>query len=312
MAFIIAASCSEEVLKEFRREFWPINAPPIHQDYALLKVLHNLRRHNNSNTYINHIQWTGRQSPLNFNALTEDDIIYISGHGNEYGLYATGPNKKKDHRIRSMVRLIDILTKDGSLKRKIQSRPREKPLKILLLSCRAGKGFYASLAQRLYETLKMDLFVGGAIGFTYGSPRTLAVAHNEVSIYGLPWWMDYGDIAIPLAKAEEATSNLEGKSITLKRKKSEIKKFDSDRKALVDKMKALAMKLKSKEINKALDELYANYHSQWSSLVSDQFDLYSRARINSKLEFDMWWGKILDGYIWTNGKSVPPPEVKAV
>jgi hypothetical protein len=304
MAFIIAASCSKEILKEFKEKNWPVDNSPIHQDYPLIKVLYHLRRHNNANTFINHIQWTGSQAPLNFTTLTEDDIIYIVGHGNNQGLYAMGPNHKEALRIKNMDRLIDILTRDGSLKKKIMSRPTSKPLQILLLSCRAGVGFHVVLVQRLYKVLGRNLSVGGAVGFTFGSPRTLSLAYNEVLIYGLPWFMEYGDRSIDLKTAEEATSNKEKSSITYKRKKKEIEQFMVKKENLEKKMKDLVLKLKNTEINKALDELFANHNTDWGTLVSSQFDLYSRAKVSSNLEFDMWFNNILDGYVWAYGASI--------
>lgn len=315
MAFIIAASCSKEILKELKDAGWPHNTPPIHQDYALIKVLYNLRRHNNSNTFVNHIQWTGRQAPLNFTALAEDDVIFIAGHGNEQGLYAMGPNdhrdpkKREELRVRNMDRLIDILTRDGSLKKKSRARPSSKPLTIVLLSCRAGVGFHVVLARRLYKTLGRDLTVHGAVGFTFGSPRTLSLARNEVLIYGLPWYMEY-EKSIDLKTAEEATSNREKSSITYKRKKKEIEEFrDVLKKDLEDKMKALVGKLKSTEINKALDELFTNYSRDWGTLVSAQFDLYFTAKVSHNLEFDMWWNDLLQGYVSTNGSSIRDQDV---
>ena len=87
MAFIIAASCSPSIIAEWKKVNSGFYSPEIHHDYALMKVLYHLRRHNNAKTYINHIQWTGSPPPLNFNNLTTDDTIYIVGHGNEQGLY---------------------------------------------------------------------------------------------------------------------------------------------------------------------------------------------------------------------------------
>lgn len=310
MAFIIAASCSTQVIAEWKKINSGFNSPPIHQDYALLKVLYHLRRHNcTSNTYINHIQWTGSQSPLNFNALSDDDVIYIAGHGNDQGLYAMGPNLSKADRIKNMDRLIDILTKDGSLKKKVRSREDPRSLKVVLLSCRAGVGFDIVLSQRLYKVLGSDLIVEGAVGFTFGSPQTLSLAHNEVLIYGLPWHMEYPG-SIDLKTAEQATSNLESSSITYKRKKKEIDAFIKTKTALEGKMKVLVTKLKNIDVNKALDEIFANYKADWTALVSDQFDLYSTARVNSNLEFDMWFVDMLRGYRQTRGSTIRDLHIK--
>lgn len=303
MAFIIVASCSKQIIAEWKKINPRFNAPDLHQDYALLKVLYHLRRYNSSNTFVNHIQWTGSQAPLNFNALTQDDIIYIAGHGNEYGLYAMGPNLKESDRIKNMDRLIDILTRDGSLKKKVGARKEANNLKVILLSCRAGLGFHGVMALRLYNVLGKDLTVEGAIGFTFGSPRTLSLAYNEVLIKGLPWHMEYPG-SITLKEAEQETSSLEKKSITYKRKKKEIDAFVKAKTDIETKMKALVGKIKNTEINKALDELFTNHNIPWGTLVSNQFDLYSAAKLSSSLEFDMWFPKIYDGYVRIAGSSV--------
>lgn len=301
MAFIIAASCSPEIIREWKKVNPRFTSPEIHKDYALMKVLYYLRRHNNDNTYINHIQWTGSQSPLNFNTLTNDDTIYIAGHGNDKGLYAMGPNLKRDGIIKNLDRLIDILTRDGSLKRKAKGKA--DPFRFVLLSCRAGIGFHVGLAQRLYKALGKDVITVGGVGFTFGSTRTLSLALNEVLIYGIPWNMEYPGM-LDEKVADEATSNREKASITYKRKKREIEEFIKTKKVLEEDMKKLVDKIKNTEINKALDELYANHNVPWGTLVSTQFDLYSMAKEKSNLEFDMWFGNMLDGYVETTGSSI--------
>ncbi len=301
MAFIIAASCSRRIIEEWKKVNSGFYAHEIHHDYALMKVLYHLRRHNNANTYINHIQWTGNQPPLNFNNLTNDDIIYIVGHGNEQGLYAMGPNLTPKTRVENLHRLLDLLTRDGSLKRKMKGKT--NPFKIVILSCRSGLGFYISLAQRLYKLTGKDVITEGAVGFTFGSPRTLALAHNEVLIYGLPWHMEYRG-TIDLKTAEQATSNREKSSITYKRKKTEIDAFMKAKGDMEKDMKTLIYKIKNTDVNKALDELYAKHNKDWGALISNQFDLYSTAKVNANLEFDMWYGKLVDGYVQTTGSSI--------
>ena len=88
-----------------------------------------------------------------------------------------GPNLSRDTRIRNMDRLIDILTKDGSLKKKLRSRKGSQLPKVILLSCRAGIGFHVVLAQRLYKALGMELRGRGS-GFTFGSPHYFAGAFS--------------------------------------------------------------------------------------------------------------------------------------
>jgi len=297
MAFIIAASCSPEIIKEWRR-VWnrPFVSPEIHHDYALMKVLYYLRSHNNANTYIDHIQWTGRQPPLNFNKLTTDDTIYLVGHGDPQGLFAMGPNRKDN-----MKRLLAILLGDGSLQRKMKAKA--DPYKIVILSCRSGLGFSFELGKLLYNLTGKDVITEGAVGYTFGSPRTSSLTYNEVLIWGLPWWMEKR-WQYNLKKAEQATSNREGKSITYYRKKTEINAFIKAKNVMEDNMKTLINKIKNTEVNKALDELYTNHNKNWGTLVNNQFHLYSTAKVNANLEFDMWFGNMADGYVQRPGSSI--------
>jgi hypothetical protein len=109
---------------------------------------------------------------------------------------------------------------------------------------------------------------------------------------------------IDLKTAEQATSNREKSSITYKRKKTEIDAFLKAKKVMEDDMKTLINKIKNTEVNKALDELYTNHNKDWGALVSNQFDLYSTAKVNANLEFDMWYGNLADGYVQTTGSSI--------
>jgi hypothetical protein len=277
--------------------------PPVHKDYALMKVLYTLRlRGAETPLPIHTLQHTNPVTPLDFSGLRDSDVIFIPGHGNDKGLYTMGPDSDV-----GMGRLIDILTADGNLKKRRQG----KKITILLLSCRAGLGFHKALAHDLSRKLSIDVTVGGAKGFTFGSLRTGITARNEVVIRGIPWVVEYPG-SIPDREAEVETSRREGKTITIAGKKAEIDAFKADKKQLEDQMKALVGQLAATEPNTALDEINARFRSRWLGLVRAQFELYTEAKKASNLEFDMWFDLITDGYQFTDGRKVTDAEAKAI
>jgi len=307
-AFILVASPSQTTNDEWREYYRKrgetYDAPSeVYQDYALLKVLYQLRRFNNNNPRIVLLKWDKSPTPINFSTLAEGDTIYIVGHGNPFGIYTMGPNPPNDKQ-QNTNRLVQLLTDDGSLKKKL----RTFPVKLLLLSCRAGLGLHAVTAQKLYKVLASDITVGGAVGFTFGSTRTLSHALNEVLIEGLPWWMEYRD-SIDLKKAEQITSNREKTSITYSSKEKEIKQFKINSHAIEVDLQKIVKKLKSTEVNKALDELSKSYRPDWEYQISLQYDLYYPAKINARLDFDMWFDDIVNSYVWTQGNNVQSRDV---
>jgi hypothetical protein len=236
---------------------------------------------------------------LDFSGLRDSDIIFVVAHGNPAGLYALGPNKKLN-----MQRLVEILTKDGNLK----TRRKNKPIIIVLLSCRSGLGLHKALAHELGKTLGRRVTVVGAKGFTFGSVRTSPLGLNEVLILGIPWFMEY-ETSIARDVAEKETSKREGKPITVDGKRKEIEGFLKEKMALEQQMKDLIKKLKSTEVNNALDEIERNSRSNWLALIRSQFELYATAKKRSDLEFDMWYDNIAEGYVLSNGKGVTDREV---
>lgn len=279
-------------------------SPPVHQDYALLKVLHPLRRFGigRSPLRVNHFQCDATITPLDFSGLQDSDAIFIVGHGNPQGLYAMGPDANK-----AMERLITILTGDGNLKKRREG----KKILILLMSCRAGLGMHKALARRLSRKLSIDVTVGGAEGFTFGSVRTAITGLNEVLIRGLPWVMEYPG-SITRQEAEKQTSAREGKTITYAGKKAEIEQFLKDKTELEVAFKDVVGRLSAAEANAALDEIDKRYGSRWSDLMRAQFELYSLAKRRSNLEFDMWFDPISAGYVWTDGSSVTDAQAAAL
>jgi hypothetical protein len=286
--------------------------PPVHQDYALMKVLYmlGLKADNNAGiptgirgrTFVHLMTGAAADPPLDFSGLRDSDVIFIAGHGNSSGLYEMGPDANK-----GMKRLLDVLTKDGNLQKK---RANKKTI-ILLLSCRAGLGFHKSLAHELWKSIGIDVTVGGALGFTFGSMRTFSMAQNEVLIQGIPWHMEY-EGSIKLADAEKMTSAREGKEITIAGKQNEISAFMTKKGALENEMKTLIGKLQSTEVNKALDELVNQFPTKWMALIREQFEFYSRAKVESNLEFDMWYNLLKhaeDAYVWTNENLTTDQEV---
>jgi hypothetical protein len=299
--YIAVASPSQLTNDEWRRvdpDRPP--GPPVYNDYALMKVLYNLRiRGLRKHVHVNAFQYDQPLAPLDFSALQDSDVIFIAGHGNDRGLYAMGPDAR-----RGMDRLVDVLTADGNLK-KLRT---DKKIIILLLSCRAGLGFHKALARRLSKKLSIDTTVGGAQGFTFGSARTGITAHNEVLIRGIPWYMEYPGSIKP-KDAENETSAREGKTITIAGKKPEIDQFLHDKTVLEKQFQDLVQQLRSTEVNKALDEIDIRFRSRWLRLLQAQFELYALAKKRSNLEFDMWFDLITDGYLWTDGRKTTDAEV---
>jgi hypothetical protein len=275
----------------------------VYSDYALMKVLYTLRLTGRSTDLRVHpFQYEKPLAPLDFSGLQDSDVIFIAGHGNETGLYTMGPKAGE-----GMDRLVDILTGDGNLKK----RRTGKQIVIMLLSCRAGLGFHKGLARRLARRLSIDTIVAGAQGFTFGSIRTGITAHNEVLIRGIPWVMEYPG-SIPLREAENETSAREGKTITYDGKKHEIERFLNDKQALEKDLRDVVQQLRSTEVNRALDEIDTRFRSRWLGLLQAQFKLYALAKRQSNLEFDMWFDKITDGYLWTDAKKTTDQEVAAL
>jgi hypothetical protein len=296
----IAVASTSDFINQERGE----NKPPVFQDYALMKVLTmlglNAKNVNGLPTEIappripvHSFEWKPLFTPLDFSGLKDTDVIFIAGHGNPQGLYAMGGSSRV-----GMQRLLKILTGDGNLKLK---RKNKKTI-ILLLSCRSGLGFHQSLAHELSKALDLNITVGGAVGFTFGSMQTFCLGLNEVLPIGLPWWMEYG--IPPLAEAEAHTSAREGKDITFARKKAEIEAFQVKAKTLTDEMTAIINQLTAQEVNAALAELDRKFRSKWLALIRSQFELYARSKTQSDLEFDMWYNLVHEGYVWTNGQAV--------
>jgi hypothetical protein len=284
---------------------------PVYRDYALMKVLYMLRFWDKTSR-VHAFKWEDPLVPLDFSSLQDSDWIYIAGHGDPGGLYALGPDRDKN-----TDRLVEILTKDGNLKNK----RKDKPITILLLSCRAGLGLHKVLARKLFDKLGGDVIVGGAKGFTFGSVNTGYSGYNDVLIKGLPWYMEY-PLSIARNDAEKETSAREGKTITYKSKRKEILKFKNSSEELQDRMKDLIKKLTSIEVNNALDEIEKNSRRDWEASIMSQAMLYTYARNRSNLEFDMWYPNQLnpdrslksfinDAYVWINGKNVTDQEVNS-
>lgn len=290
------------------------NNRPVYEDYALMKVLTmlglNAKNINGLPTQIgppripvHSFEWKEPEPfvHLDFSGLKDSDVIFIAGHGNPEGLYAMGRRSEK-----GMERLIKILTHDGNLKLKREN----KKIIIVLLSCRAGLGFHKSLARKLSRALNINVTVGGALGFTFGSMQTFCLGLNEVLPIGLPWYMEYR--IPPLEEAEAHTSAREGKDITFERKKNEILAFQAKAKNLEQEMTAVINQLTTKEVNQALAELDLKFRSKWLALIRSQFELYARSKTQSDLEFDMWYNLVSQGYVWTNGELVTDQQANAL
>jgi hypothetical protein len=292
---------------DFTNEEWKarnpdyVLRPGVHQDYALLKVLYRLRRTTLEPPVlrVNHFQCDETIVPLDFSHLQDSDAIFIAGHGDSKGLYAMGPNAD-----RGMDRLVTILTGDGNLKRLRAG----KKIVILLMSCRAGLGLHKALARKLSKKLSIDVTVGGAQGFTFGSNRTGMLGLNEVLIPGIPWIMEYPG-SMTREEAEAQTSAREGRPITYEGKRTEIEQFLKDKTELEDAFKDVVARLRAIEVNNALDEIDTRFRERWSGVMQAQFELYAMAKTRSKLDFDMWFDLITEGYLWTDGHSVSDAQV---
>lgn len=279
--------------------------PPVHQDYALLKVLYNLRKSSRAAGIRVHSFEADNKvtpTPLDFSDLHDTDVIFIVGHGGPDGLHVMGPVKDK-----AMNRLVHILTGDGKLK-KLRTG---KSVTIALLSCRSGFGFHKALARRLSKALSIDVTVIGALGFTFGSKNATLFALNEVLVRGIPWDMEYF-LTIKRDEAERATSAREGKTLTVAGKQAEITQFKTVKKGLETELGALVKRLRSKEVNLALDEIESHFQRPWLELLRKQFEHYSNAKTASKLEFDMWHHPVTEGYVWTDGRMVTDAEVDVI
>ena len=302
--FITVAGPSDITTKEWKRVRPVYNPAPIYKDYALMKVLSMLRMKSKTERYVVHpFNWEKKPTPIDFSTLEDSDVIFIVGHGDDKRLYATGPDVKENTR-----RLVeDLLVADGNLKKKRA----DKDIILVLLSCRSGEFLYKTVAEALFKALGRDLTVGGALGYTFGSPRTHINARNEVLIKGLPWYIEY-PFYISKKDAEEATEKREGKKIKYDDKKKEIKAFEKEKEPIEKALQKIMDKLKSTEVNKALDEIEKDFNDDWRGLIWSQFKLYSTAKKKSNLEFDMWYDLITEGYVWTPGKKVTAAEVAAI
>lgn len=302
--FITVAGPSDDTTKEWKKVRPIYNPAPIHKDYALMKVLSMLRMKSKTERYAVHpFNWEKKPTPIDFSTLEDSDVIFIVGHGDDKRLYATGPDVKENTR-----RLVeDLLVADGNLKKKRA----DKDIILVLLSCRSGEFLYKTVAEALFKALGRDFTIGGALGYTFGSPRTHINARNEVLIKGLPWYIEY-PFYISKKDAEEATEKREGKKIKYDDKKKEIKAFEKEKEPIEKALQKIMDKLKSTEVNKALDEIEKDFNDDWRGLIWSQFKLYSTAKKKSNLEFDMWYDLITEGYVWTTGKKVTAAEVAAI
>lgn len=270
-----------------------------------MKVLYMLR-HNDRSIRVHSIKWETPLVPLDFSDLKDTDLLYIVGHGDQGGLYPLGPNAASNQD-----RLVEILTKDGSLKKKRKGQE----VIIGLLSCRAGLGLHKALARKLYNKLRpevLDVLVAGAKGFTFGSIRTFHDQQNEVLIKGLPWYMEY-PMSIKRSDAERETSAREGRTVTYRDKRKEIIRFQNESSKLEYAMKDIIQKLKSTEVNKALNELQSSSDRDWwLTLIWQQQLLYTNARNSSGLGFDMWYSSLAEAYVVASGKSTSDHEVASI
>jgi hypothetical protein len=298
--FITVAAPSDLTNDEWVREGERPEGP-VYSDYALLKVLYMLRAvRDKTKQVVRAFKYEQPLIPLDFSGLDDSDIISIVAHGDDGRVYTMGPDAEKN-----TDRLVEILTKDGNLKKK----RKDKRIIILLLSCQAGLGLHKALARKLHNQLGRDVTVVGAKGFTFGSVRTMRGV-NEVLIKGLPWYMEYPD-SITRQEAEKETSAREKKTITYAQKERDILTFQADKEMLEERMKDVIKRLKSKEVNAVLDELLKDHWTEWTKLIALQNKLYSGARKKSNLEFDMWYPDLDEAYVWTNGKEVTDQEVAA-
>lgn len=305
--FITVASPSQATNDEWvrRRGSRVVLPPPVHQDYAVMKVLYTLR--DEVAVPVQQIAWDNRPVPLDFSRLRDADIIYVVGHGDHGGLYALGP--RPEDRLK---RLVDSFVADGNLGRK----RRGKQLVVSLLSCRAGLGFHQAFARALHRRLGgvVDVVVGGAIGFTYGSIRTRTEQQNEVLIEGLPWYMEYPNAeGNNRAQAERKTSQREGRAITYAGKRHEIEKFGTRARELETEMRKVITSLRSTEVNAALSELQrSRQRDWWLTLIWEQQKHYQNARTDSGLGYDMWFPDLAEAYHIVRGSQVNDATVAAL
>lgn len=316
--FITAAAHSDLVNEEWKKRGFSV-PDPVYKDYALMKVLYMLR-HNDNSLRVSIAKYDKPITPLDFSTLKDTDIIFIVAHGDPWGLYAMGPDSSKN-----VDRLVEVLTKDGNLRKKRKG----KEIEIGLLSCRAGLGLHEVLAHKLYQKLKPDIrnvTVVGAKGFTFGSIRTFKDQQNEVLIQGIPWYMEYpGVYKHNPAKAEQETSQREGRTIKYRDKKTEVKQFQKESKKITKEMSDVVAKLTSTEVNNALNEIQNGPDRDWwLTLIYLQHQLYVNARKNptnanvsgpsrgSNLEFDMWYPSLTEAYSVTDGRSTTSVRVATI
>lgn len=304
--FILVASPSKDTDDEWVRSGRPrATLPgPVHKDYALMKVLYMLRQEDKT-LRIQSFKWEATLVPVDFSGLRDSDIIYIVGHGDDFGVYAMGPDAK-----RNQDRLVETLTKDGNLKAKREG----KEVIICLLSCRAGLALHKLIARKLFNQLggTIDVKVAGAKGFTFGSMRTSSDQQNEVLIKGIPWRMEYLT-SITKDDADKETSAREKKTITYDGKKREIEAFQDESGKLVKHFKDVIKKLTSTEVNNALNELQdGSDRDWWLTLVWQQQQLYANAKTNSNLEFDMWYADLTEAYAVANGRGITDHDVASI
>jgi hypothetical protein len=321
--FYITVACPGEITNREWKEWYKKQGreneyeppKPVYRDYALMKVLYFLKGPSWINRQVHAFKWEDPLKPLDFSGLKDSDEILIVGHGDHGWLYTMGPEGPEDEETgekatwgRNTNRLVEILTKNGSLKEK----RKDKDIKILLLSCRSGLGLHKVLARKLSKELGRDVMIGGAKGFTFGSLRTGANGKNEVLIKGLPWYMEFPR-SISRKEAEKLTTEREGKEITFKDKRKVILAFQNESEELEKKMKDIIQKLKSTEVNKALDEIRENFEKDWLNCLWSQRMLYKEAREytwkEKKLDFDMWYPDLNKAYVWTDGKEMTDQEV---
>ena len=307
--FILVTDYSDLIHDEYKRSDPKyVRKPQVFKDYALLKVLFELRMGPKKKRYkVQHFQYDDPATPIDFSGLKDDEIIFVVAHGSQTGIYAMGPKGE----IGSDRFVNNLLTADGNL----QAKRKDKDIVIVLLSCRAGLGLHKAVARRLLKKLGRDVKVGGAIGFTFGSPRTYH-GFNEVLIRGLPWYMEYPNIAEYKGDptvAERETSAREGKTITYAAKEADILKFKDKKFKIEERFQKMVDQVTSTEVNKALDEVEKKFPEDWRGLMNQQYELYAWAKDKSNLEFDMWeedW--ISDGYVWTTGAATTDAEVAAI
>src|SRR5215813_892518 len=140
--FILVTDYSEFIHDEYKRiDPKYVRKPPVFKDYALLKVLFELRMGPKKKRYkVKNFQYDEPTTPIDFSALKDDEIIFVVAHGSQKGIYAMGPTGSE-----GSDRFVDkLLTADGNLK----AKRKDKDIVIVLLSCRAGLGLHKAVARR--------------------------------------------------------------------------------------------------------------------------------------------------------------------